>query len=175
MDERQAVGLLKKCSKGDEKAFQLVLSHSKAVQKVALDLAKDIPGIDIGLVKAGSLLHDIGRFDFPPGKDSVKHGLRGGEILRKEGFPGLAGIAERHIGFGISKEEIIRQDLDLPKKDFIPETKEEKVVACADNMVFGSRIGTIEEAVERYDKELGPGYGKKVKDLYDEIMRLKKR
>jgi len=55
MNEKQAIALLKKYSKGDEKVFKLVLNHSKAVQKVALDLSKNIPGIDLNLIKIGSL------------------------------------------------------------------------------------------------------------------------
>ncbi|MBW2992650.1 HDIG domain-containing protein, partial [Candidatus Woesearchaeota archaeon] len=75
MNEKQAIQLLKKYSKGNRKVLELVLNHSKAVQKVALELAKDIPDINIDLIKIGSLLHDIGRFDCPPKTElSIRHG-----------------------------------------------------------------------------------------------------
>lgn len=180
MEEKQAIELLKKYSKGNDKVLKIILNHCKAVEKVALDLAKNIPDIDIELIRIGSLLHDIGRFDCPPGKDSIKHGVRGGEILRKENQEQLARIAETHIGAGISKEEIKKQGLPLPKKDFIPITKEEKIIACADNLVFVNktdfdRVGSIEECVERYKNELGEEYGKEIKNLYDEIISLKNK
>jgi len=175
MNEKQAIALLKKYSKGDEKVFKLVLNHSKAVQKVALDLSKNIPGIDLNLIKIGSLLHDIGRFGCPPRTElSIRHGIRGAEILRKEGYKELARIAERHLGAGISKEDIEEQNLNLPKRDFMPLTKEEKIIACADNFVFGKRIGTIEEVVRRFSKEVSPKIGKRAKDLYDETLSWKK-
>jgi len=176
MNEKQAIALLKKYSKGDETVFNIILSHSKAVQKIALDLAKDIPDVDIDLVKAGSLLHDIGRFGYPVhGPDTIKHGIRGAEILRKEGYEKLARIAETHMGAGINKEDIKEQDLDLPKKDFMPKTKEEKIIACADNLVFGWRIGTIDEVVKRFSKKVSPKIGKRAKDLYNEVLSIKKR
>jgi uncharacterized protein (TIGR00295 family) len=174
MDEKQAVALLKKYSKGDERVFRLVLAHSKAVQKVALEIAKDIPNLDIDLIKVGSILHDIGRFSCPPKTIlSIKHGIRGAEILRKEGHEELAKIAERHLGAGISKQDIKEQKLPLPKKDLMPVTKEEKIITCADNLVFGKRTGTIKEVVERFSKEVSPKIGKRAKGLYEEILAMK--
>lgn len=174
MDEKQAIALLKKYSEGDERVFRLVLAHSKAVQKVALKMAKDILDLDINLIKIGSILHDIGRFSCPPKTAlSIKHGIKGAEILRKEGYEELAKIAERHLGAGISKHDIIEQKLPLPKKDFMPITKEEKIIACADNLVFGGRIGTIKEVVERFSKEVSPKIGKRAKDIYEEILSMR--
>jgi uncharacterized protein (TIGR00295 family) len=174
MDEKQAVALLKKYSKGDKRVFMKVLAHSRAVQKLALKMAKGIPDIDINLIKTGSLLHDIGRFSCPPRTAlSIKHGIKGAEILRKERQKTLAKIAERHIGAGISKEDIREQKLPLPKKDFMPRTKEEKIIACADNLVFGKSVKTIKQVVERFSGEISPKIGKRAKCLYDEITAMK--
>jgi len=175
MKEKQAIELLKKYSKGDKEAFDIVLAHSKAVQKIAINLAKDIPGLDIDLIKIGSILHDIGRFECKPHtKESIQHGIKGAEILRKEGEEQLARIAERHIGAGINKEDIEEQKLNLPKKDFMPKTREEKIIACADNLIFGSRVGTIQEVVNRFTKEVNKKIGKRAKNLYDEILSWEK-
>jgi uncharacterized protein (TIGR00295 family) len=174
MNEKQALALLKKYSRGDKKVFMKVLAHSRAVQKVALKLAKGIPNIDINLIKTGSLLHDIGRFSCPPRTAlSIKHGIKGAEILKKEGHKTLARIAERHIGAGISKSDIAEQKLALPKREFMPVTKEEKIIACADNMAFGERTGTIEEVIKRFTREVSPKIGKRAKDLYDEIKAMR--
>ena len=41
-------------------------------------------------------------------------------------------VAERHIGLGIAKEEIVRQALPLPRRDMLCESLEEKIVCWAD-------------------------------------------
>ncbi|MBW2999418.1 HDIG domain-containing protein [Candidatus Woesearchaeota archaeon] len=173
MDEKEAIELLKKYSPNDE-VFEKVLSHSKKVQEIALRIAKQIPGVDVEFVKTASLLHDIGRFACPPHtKESIRHGVAGAEILRKEGLEKHALVAERHLGAGIPKEEIIKQKLDLPLKDFVPVSVEEKIICHADNLVFGDREGTMEEVIERYEAELGKEYGEKVKELADEVEAMK--
>ncbi len=171
--EKEAIALLEKYSK-DKESFNNVLKHSKAVRKVALDLAKDIPNINKNFISIASLLHDIGRFDYWK-KDVVKHGIRGGEILRNEGLDKCALVAERHLGAGISKEEVKEQELDLPLKDFVPVTNEEKVIAHADNIISGEKPITFSEAIERYEKELGKKVANKVKRLGEEVEKLKKK
>ncbi|MBA3063839.1 HDIG domain-containing protein, partial [Candidatus Woesearchaeota archaeon] len=125
--EKEAVELLRKYSNNKE-SFSKVLNHSRAVQKLALEIANDIKknhDVDIDLVKTASLLHDIGRFRCYK-ENSIRHGIVGGEILSKEGLRKYARIAETHIGIGITKQDIKKYRLDLPLKDFIPETIEEK-------------------------------------------------
>ena len=169
MNEQQAIDLLKKYS-SDEVAFKKVLSHVQAVQKAALRIAERIPDVDKEFIATASLLHDIGRFQFPPGsKDAIRHGIAGGEILRKEGFAKHALVAERHIGAGISKKDIIKQKLRLPHKEFMPRSKEEKLIAHADNLIFGDKEGTLQMAIDRFRTELGEEYAKRVKRLAKEV------
>ncbi|MBS3126211.1 HDIG domain-containing protein [Candidatus Woesearchaeota archaeon] len=170
--EKEAISLLKKYSP-DERVFKIVLNHVKAVQKKALAMAQGIPGLDLELIKIGSLLHDIGRFKTGPGPKGIRHGVIGGEILRKEGVGQYASIAECHIGAGIRKEDIEKQKLDLPLKDFIPETKEEKIVAQADNYIFGDKEAPFEKVLERFEKELGHDYAERVKRMQKEIDGMK--
>jgi uncharacterized protein len=169
--EEEAVELLKRYSDSEEH-FEKVLRHVKAVQKVAVRIASKVEDIDMYKIKIGSLLHDIGRFSCPPGKDRCKHGLVGADILRKEGLDEIALIAEKHIGVGISKEDITEQDLPLPSKDFIPKTREEKIIAHADNLIFGDREGSFDEVEERFRKELGEKYVKKLRKLKEEIDKM---
>jgi uncharacterized protein len=82
-------------------------------------------------------------------------------------------VAERHLGAGIPKDEIIKQKLDLPLKDFVPVSVEEKIISHADNLVFGDREGTMEEVIERYETELGNEHADKVKELADEVEAMK--
>lgn len=171
VSETRAIKLLKKYAP-NEKIFKKILKHSKAVQKLALKIAKNIPDIDLDFISIASLLHDIGRFECPPWKNSVKHGIVGAKILKKDGLTRYAKVAERHLGAGITKKEA--KKLGLPLKNYVPRTKEEKIIAHADNLVFGNKIGTLKMAVERFSRELGEGYAKRVKRLSDEIESWKK-
>ncbi|HLC96284.1 MAG TPA: HD domain-containing protein [Candidatus Nanoarchaeia archaeon] len=171
--EAQAIGLLKKHSR-NEVSFTRVLGHVKAVQELALEIAKDIPGVDIEYIRIGSLLHDIGRFDTWP--DRVQqHGIVGAEICRKEGIPQYASICERHLGAGISKQDIIDQKLDLPLKEYVPITKEEKIITHADNLIAGSKRITLQQCLDRWEKELGHKVAEKVKALAEEVEGMRKR
>ena len=172
--EKGAVELLMKYS-DSKKSFNAVLNHSRAVQKLALEIAKEVKknhNININIIKIGSLLHDIGRFKCYK-ENSIRHGVEGGEILSKEGLIKHARIAETHIGVGITKQDIEKQGLNLPLKDFVPKTTEEKIISYSDNLIFGSRAGTIQEVIERYRKELGEEYVKKVIKQHNDIEKLK--
>lgn len=173
--EQQAIALLRKHIKNDF-VFKIIHDHVQTVKNVALQHAEQIKGIDIDFVKSASLLHDIGRAHFPPRtRFSYKHGFAGGEILRKEGFPKHALVCERHLGFGITKEEIIKQKLDLPKRDMMPLSAEEKIVCFADKFVAGSKEIIEQEIRNRFSKELGPDSLKKFDRLIKDIESLKKK
>ncbi|RMF54752.1 HD domain-containing protein [Candidatus Woesearchaeota archaeon] len=170
MNKKEAVNLLRKYAP-NKHVFRIVLDHSKAVQKLAVSIAKKA-NADVEFVKTASLLHDIGRFRFPPGPESIKHGIAGGKILRKEGFPELARVAERHLGAGILKKEIIEKKLPLPKKDYVPRTIEEKIISYADNLVYGKTIKTSEWAVKRFRNEIGRECAQRTQKLNEEIKSL---
>ncbi|MBW2981857.1 HDIG domain-containing protein [Candidatus Woesearchaeota archaeon] len=176
MDEKQCIELLKKYAP-DEEGFKKVLEHSKAVQKVALRIAEDIIAsghhVDVKFLICACLLHDIGRFECPPDKKSISHGVKGAEILRKEGLDErYALVCERHIGSGIDEQDIEEQNFDLPLKDYMPKSIEEKIICYADSLIFGDKEVTIGQVIERYRK-----YGKrlveKTKKLHEEIEKLR--
>ncbi len=182
-----AIELLKKHIP-DEHIQSIVINHSEKVQEVAINIANDIPDVDIEFIKVASLLHDIGRMGCPPrSKTAILHGVKGAAILREEGrvqkkeeeFEAYARVAERHLGAGIRKITIEKQNLPLPKQDFLPETVEEKIITVADNLVEpdnGNYVEiTIEKAVERFTNELGEEIGQRIKNLYDEVMNIKKK
>ena len=60
-------------------------------------------------------------------------------------------------------------------KDYIPISKEEKIIAHADNLVDNDRIISVEDAVERFSKELSKKIGRRVKRLADEVEGMKGR
>ena len=173
LSEKEAILLLRKYAPS-EKAFKIVLSHSQTVKKAALRIAQRIPQANIEFVKSASLLHDIGRFKYPPGTDSIKHGIAGAEILRKEGLARYALLAERHLGVGIAKQDIKKQKLALPLRDFVPKTIEEMIVSYADNLVFGSKVKTINDVINRFRKEIGDYIVRRVLQQHKEIEKLMK-
>jgi len=177
MDEKIAIQLLRRYSPNRE-AFDKVLSHSTAVQKLALEIAEKINNagkakVDIEFVRTASLLHDIGRFVNPPGKDSMRHGIAGAEIMLKEDpDKRYALVCERHLGAGITKKDIIEKKLSLPPKDYVPLSVEEKIIAHADNLLWGKKVMPIETVIDRFTKEIDEETGKRIKKLSDEIESL---
>ncbi|MDL4775325.1 MULTISPECIES: HD domain-containing protein [Thermomonosporaceae] len=121
-------------------ALDLVYTHCEIVCGIAEQLlARTGLDLDPDLLRAGSLLHDIGvyrlygadgRLDRP---DYVRHGVLGHELLRDEGFPeALCRFCSRHTGMGISRDDVRRQNLPLPVADYVAESGEERLVMYAD-------------------------------------------
>lgn len=113
---------------------------------------------DRNFVYEAAMLHDIGILHTDAlgigcnGKHPyICHGILGAEMLRKEGLPQHARVAERHTGTGLTKETIQRQGLPLPLHDFSPETIEEQIVCYADKFFSKShpeRVKTSEQVRE---------------------------
>ncbi len=59
-------------------------------------------------------------------------------------------------------------------KDYLPVSKEEKIISHADNLIFGNKHGTLGMVIERFRKELGEEYVKRVKKLAKEVEEMKK-
>ena len=125
----------------DKRVHKIYLNHCIRVTELALLLAELNPKLDISrkIVIRGGMLHDIGIMetnapdigcfgDLP----YVAHTYKGREILEKEGFEKIAKICERHIGVGLSLEDIIKGNLPLPHRDMLPITLEEKLICYAD-------------------------------------------
>ena len=150
-----------------------VVEHCKVVSQLAVRLArlardKGIK-VDIDLVRVGGLLHDIGRSK----THGVEHGYLGSSLVESYGFsPTVVRIVERHVGSGIPAEEAVK--LGLPKRDFIPETLEEKIVSYADKLIEGKRRIPFDEALDKFAKDLGanhPAVGR-LSRLHEELVRL---
>lgn len=122
-----------------DKAFDLVYTHCRIVAEISRQLiAKKHLAVDNNIVRVGALLHDIGAYRFintdgTTSKHYVRHGIVGSHILASEKLPeAICRIAERHTGVGLSQEDILRQKLPLPSKDYLPQTTEEKLVLYSD-------------------------------------------
>ncbi|GAB7045769.1 HD domain-containing protein [Catenuloplanes indicus] len=122
-------------------AFALVWTHCEIVCAIAEQLL-DGPGgagLDRDLVRAGALLHDIGVYRLYGadgrinGREYVRHGLLGRDLLAAEGLPDpLCRICAHHTGVGISRADVLAQDLPLPPADYLAENAEERLVMYAD-------------------------------------------
>ena len=134
-----ACGVLKKYF-NDPVAFALVLEHSRMVADKALAIAASANArVDFTFIEEAALLHDIGvariyspRLGCFGNAPYICHGVLGREILEGEGLPDHAMVCERHIGVGLTADDIIRQKLPLPAREMIPLTLEEKIICFAD-------------------------------------------
>ena len=130
-----------------------IVAHCIAVSNKALTLTGYLKNglVDLDLVMQGALYHDIGRSK----THDIHHALAGADIGRDLRFSeALIHIIERHIGAGITASEAVR--LGLPKKDYLPVTREEKIVSYADNLISGTREMPFYEALDRFKEILGP-------------------
>lgn len=125
--------------------------HSRLVADKALECAKRRAlKIDAQFVEEAAMLHDIGIYLCDArdiccfgNEPYIRHGILGGKILRDEGLMQHALVCERHTGAGLTIEDIVRQNLPLPKVDMTPQTIEEKLICYADK--FYSKSGDIEK------------------------------
>ena len=136
-----------------------VIDHCKAVYKKAIKIAANFNDVDEDLIRKGALLHDIGRSR----THGITHAVEGVKIAERYGYDeDVLNIIERHIGAGITESEA--EKLGLPKKSYVPQTLEEKIVAHADNLVSGSREVDIDFVIEKWKRT--------IEDSDDNIERL---
>ena len=125
--------------------------------------------VDVRLVEAGALLHDIGRSR----THDADHSAVGGRMIREMGLPEeLARIVDRHIGAGIPRAEA--RKLGLPKGVYVPKTLEEKLVAYADKLVCGSRVVDMQVTIDDFASRLGADHPaiRRLRDLHEEMSGL---
>ena len=148
----------------DNELRHILLVHSRSVADKALAIADRHPelSLDKQFLEEAAMLHDIGIIRCnAPGiqcfgtEPYICHGRIGAEMLRAEGFPRHARVCERHTGAGITRSQIIAQQLPLPAQDFLPETMEEKVICYADKFFSKTHLDkekTVEQAISSLSK-----------------------
>ena len=146
----------------DSPLRQILIKHSRQVADKAVKVAQELHlDLDPTIIRTAAMLHDIGIFltNAPDiechGKEPyIKHGILGAEILRREGIEEVyARVAERHTGAGITIADIELQSLPLPRFDFCPETKLERLICYADK--FYSKSGEMKEKdIERIRRSM---------------------
>ncbi len=130
------------------KAYKILIAHGRQVANKALAAARCVPEMkpDLEFIQTAAMLHDIGIIETEsPGFGCygkypyICHGVLGSALLKKKGHPKLALVCERHVGVGISIEDIQRHHLPLPERDMTPVSIEEQIICYADK--FFSKNG----------------------------------
>ena len=146
--------IISKYCAGNAELQHILLTHSRQVADRALAILKTHPEwvesgeVDPVFVEEAAMLHDIGvtLCDAPKihctGTHAyIEHGYLGAEILRQEGLPKHAAVAERHTGTGITIEQIMREQLPVPLRDYCPRTLEEELICYADKFYSKTKLG----------------------------------
>ena len=137
----------------DNELKRIYMLHAHKVADFSMELASRHPELrlDMAFIEEAAMLHDIGIFltNAPRiycfgDKPYICHGYLGAELLRREGLSRHAAVCERHTGTGITKEQIIREALPLPARDFVPVTLEEQLICFADK--FYSKTKFLEQS-----------------------------
>ena len=148
------IKIIQKFYKVDSRSYEYLTEHSKAVAKKALEVAKKVSHLnpDLKFIEEAAILHDVGVFltnapliDCFGNKPYICHGYLGGEILEKEGFPKHALVCERHVGVGLSIQDIEKQKLPIPKREMSPISIEEEIVCFADKFFSKSEEDLTKE------------------------------
>lgn len=122
--------------------YRVYTIHVTLVTNLALKIADrmDLSAKEKQFIEEATMLHDIGIYKTHApdihctGKlPYIQHIIEGRKILEDAGLPAHARVAANHIGVGgLSKKEIVQQNLPLPAEDIRCESKAEKIISYAD-------------------------------------------
>jgi uncharacterized protein len=140
--------------------FELLVAHGEQVARKAVKAAEQVANLkpDLGFIVKAAMLHDIGILDTDsPGLGCsgkhpyICHGILGRELMDNIGLPEYGLICERHVGVGISAENVRDFNLPLPERDMVPVTIEEQIICYADKFFSknGNGMKTEENSVEK--------------------------
>lgn len=138
----------------DTDLFRMLIAHNERVAAKSLEAARQVDHLhpDLGFIEDAAMLHDIGIFqtDVPKlccrGKHPyIQHGILGRSILEDCGLPRHGLVCERHIGVGITAEEIQQNRLPLPIRDMRPVSVEEEIIAYADKFFSKDCTSVVRE------------------------------
>ncbi len=158
------ISLIKKYYPCSSRAYSILVHHCRLVADKALKVAGRIgtQGPDLCFIEEAAMLHDIGIFltNAPHigcygDKPYICHGYLGRELLEKEGLPRHAIVCERHVGTGLTVNDIEAGKLPLPRRAMAPVTLEEKIICFADK--FYSKLEdnrTDEKSISQIRSEL---------------------
>ncbi len=145
------------------RVFHVMVDHGKKVSQKALTAADQVVHLkpDRRFILEAAMLHDIGMVytDLPKlgcggTHPYICHGLLGRIILETMGLHRHAMVCERHVGTGLTADDIRRQQIPLPLRDMVPETMEEQIICYADKFYSKSWPGNGEKSIDEIVKSL---------------------
>lgn len=120
-----------------------VILHSLQVNRVARFLAEKLnelgENLNVDLIEAASLLHDIKKMDGL--RTGQNHAEAAGRLLREMGLPNVARVVEQHV--------VVK---DVPE---LVRVTEEELVNYADKRVMHDRIVSLDERFEDLKERYG--------------------
>jgi uncharacterized protein len=157
------IKIIKKYCIPGSRVFDILVDHGQKVSQKALLAADQVSHLnpDRNFIVEAAMLHDIGmvKTDLPvPGclgpHPYICHGLLGRVMLEKLGLHRHAMVCERHVGTGLTADDIRQQQLPLPVRDMVPETLEEQIICYADKFYSKGCPGNGEKSVDTIVKSL---------------------
>lgn len=173
--------IIEKYYEPDSKAYYFLVHHGRVVAKKAVEIAKRVDHLnpDIDFIREASILHDIGIFLTNAPKigcfgyqDYICHGYLGREILEGEGLNRHALVCERHVGLGITADDVRKKKLPLPERDMVPETIEEKIICLADKFFSKTEHDLTHEKPLEKVRELVMAYGEEKLKTFEEWLTV---
>jgi uncharacterized protein len=137
--------------------YQVFLDHSWAVAEAASKLARCMDADEVFVTEA-AWLHDIGiKHTHAPGihchgeEHYLRHGIIGRRMCEEMGLPLHGLVCERHVGTGLSYQDIVDGGLPLPHRDMLCQSLEERLICYADKFFSksGSGVLSLAEASRR--------------------------
>ncbi len=160
-------------------AYNALINHSQMVTELAVDIARRHPELqaDIAFIKEAAMLHDIGII-FTNAPDIgcygeypyICHGYLGRDIVEQAGMPIHARVCERHTGTGLTREDIVDQNLPIPVRDMRPETIEEQIICFADK--FYSKGDIMLQLPPHHIRKKLSKYGEEKVEQFDIWMEM---
>jgi uncharacterized protein len=145
-------------------SYRLLIDHGRAVSRKAVQIAGRMTNVvpDISFIKESAMLHDIGIFMVHAPElgcfgnhPYVCHGYLGSLLLTDLGLPRHARVCENHVGVGLSRQDILCNQLPLPARDMMPETLEERIICYADKFFSkNTKRSNQEKSIDRITRDL---------------------
>ncbi len=174
--------LIEKYYKPGSLAHGLLVAHSEKVAEKALQAArvaqKNGETVDEDFIREAAMLHDIGIFlaNAPKigcfgDKPYICHGYLGRELLEREGLPDHALVAERHVGVGLTVDDIRRQKLPVPERDMSPRSIGEVIICFADKFYSKGKDPLKEKPLEEVKASISR-YGDDKLKIFDGWLKM---
>lgn len=136
-----------------------IVEHCEKVARVALKLGRELKraglDMDLDLISAGALLHDLARKE-------PYHATAGARILKEMGYPAVAEVVGAHVDFHIRDHEPVSV---------------REVVCLADKLVQGKSVVPLEtrfrEKMTRHGSD--PGAKTAIESRLNNALRMKQR